>query len=61
MPSCGAKGKRTFIYSLVKLNPLVIRSTGQTNSKGSEFELCLQTGCLDYVMRDFAESLQESA
>jgi len=43
------------------MNRLAIRSSGRTNSEGSEFELGLQTGCLDCVMRDFAESLQESA
>jgi hypothetical protein len=56
MPSCGAQGKRAFLCSLVKLNPLAMRSSGRTNSVGSEFELGLQTGCLDCVMRDFAVS-----
>jgi hypothetical protein len=61
MPSRGSQGERAFLYSLVKLNPLAIWSRERTNSEGCEFEHGLQTGCLDCVMRDFAESLQESA
>ena len=38
------------------LFPCEIRSSGRTNLEGSEFELSLETGCLDCVMRDFAES-----
>jgi len=49
MPSCGAQRERNFLCSLVKLNPLAKWSSERTNSEGWEFELGLQTGCLDCV------------